>query len=38
LPKIKFQSFIPVPDVGNILEDQFEVIGNIYDNPELLET
>jgi len=34
----KFQSFIPVPDAGNIMEDQFEVISNIYDNPELLET
>lgn len=33
----KFQTFIPVPDTGNIMNDQFEVIGNIWDNPELLE-
>jgi uncharacterized phage protein (TIGR01671 family) len=33
----KFQTFIPVPDDGEIMTDQFEVIGNIYDNPELLE-
>jgi uncharacterized phage protein (TIGR01671 family) len=33
----KFQAFIPVPDDGETMTDQFEVIGNIYDNPELLE-
>ena len=33
----KFQTFIPVPDDGETMTDQFEVIGNIYDNPELLE-
>ncbi len=33
----KFQTFIPVPDTGNIMNDQFEVIGNIWDNPELLK-
>ncbi len=33
----KFQAFIPVPDDGEIMTDQFEVVGNIYDNPELLK-
>jgi hypothetical protein len=33
----EFQAFIPVPDDGETMTDQFEVIGNIYDNPELLE-
>ena len=32
----EFQVFIPVPDDGEIMTDQFEVIGNIHDNPDLM--
>jgi hypothetical protein len=32
----EFQHFIPCPDEGDTMQDQFEVIGNIYEDPELL--
>jgi uncharacterized phage protein (TIGR01671 family) len=32
-----FQTFIPTPDKGNVMGNQFEIIGNIHDNPSLLE-
>jgi uncharacterized phage protein (TIGR01671 family) len=31
-----FQHFIPVPRTGNVMQDQFEIIGTTHDNPELL--
>lgn len=33
----KFQSFIPTPDKGNIMGDQFEVIDNVCMNPDFVE-
>jgi len=33
---LHFQSFIPMPVSHITMQDQFEVIGDIYENPELL--
>jgi hypothetical protein len=33
----EFQCFIPAPREGNTMGDQFQVIGNVYENPELAE-
>lgn len=32
----EFQCFIPAPRVGDIMEDQFQVVGNIYEDPDPL--
>lgn len=33
----EFQSFIPVPCQGNEMGDQFDVVGSIHENPEIVK-